>query len=29
MDLTRAVWRKASSSANAGNCVEVAVTCPA
>jgi hypothetical protein len=28
MDLTRAVWRKASASANAGNCVEVAVNLP-
>ena len=28
MDLSRAVWRKASSSANAGNCVEVAVNLP-
>ena len=28
MDLTRAVWRKASASTNAGNCVEVAVNLP-
>ena len=28
MDLSRAVWRKASASANAGNCVEVAVNLP-
>lgn len=28
MDLTRAVWRKASASGNAGNCVEVAVNLP-
>jgi len=28
MDLTRAVWRKASYSTNAGNCVEVAVNLP-
>ena len=28
MDLSRAVWRKASASGNAGNCVEVAVNLP-
>jgi hypothetical protein len=28
MDLTRAEWRKASYSANAGNCVEVAGNLP-
>jgi hypothetical protein len=28
MDLTCAVWRKASASTNAGNCVEVAVSLP-
>ncbi len=28
MDLSRAVWRKASASTNAGNCVEVAVNLP-
>jgi hypothetical protein len=28
MDLTRAAWRKASASTNAGNCVEVAVNLP-
>lgn len=28
MDLTSAVWRKASYSANAGNCVEVAANLP-
>ena len=28
MDLTRACWRKASASTNAGNCVEVAVNLP-
>ncbi len=28
MDLTRAVWRKASASTNAGNCVAVAVNLP-
>jgi Domain of unknown function (DUF397) len=28
MDLTCAVWRKASASTNAGNCVEVAVNLP-
>jgi hypothetical protein len=28
MDLTRAVWRKAAASTNAGNCVEVAVGLP-
>lgn len=28
MDLTRAIWRKASHSSNAGNCVEVARNLP-
>ena len=28
MDLTRAAWRKASASTNAGNCVQVAVNLP-
>jgi hypothetical protein len=28
MDLTRAVWRKAARSGNAGNCVEVAQNLP-